>query len=187
MRFQILFFTTIFVFAIVLSACSSSNTTNNSANSGNKIAGGGGGVASDNSTNPLATNKAPEATTTNNAPTLAPVVQKYYEALKKKDDAALRKIYSQATLKSLEADMREENKKSLAEFITELEPVPDKPFEARNEEIQGDTAIVEMRGGSYPNGIKIKFVKENGEWKMTTESPEVQSVKQSTTNSNAVK
>ena len=135
--------------------------------------------------NPLATTKTPEISTADNAPTLAPVVQRYYQALKGKDDAALRKIYSQATLKSLEADMKDEKQTSLAKFITDLEPVPDAPFTVRNEQIQGDTAIAEMRGGSYPNGIKIKFVKENGEWKMTNESPEVQSVKQSTSNSNS--
>jgi hypothetical protein len=61
--------------------------------------------------------------------------------LKRKDDAALRKIYSQATLKSLEADMKDEKKTSLAAFITELEPVPDTPFTVRNEQIQGDEAV----------------------------------------------
>ncbi len=96
----------------------------------------------------------------------------YYEALKKKDDAALRKVFSRDTLKSYEADMKEEKETSLAKFITDLEPVPDKPFEARNEDIVGDSIIAEMRGGSYPNGIKIKFVKEDGAWKMTTENPD---------------
>jgi len=144
-------------------------------------------IAPGNSSNPLATAKTPEISTTNNAPTLAPVVQRYYEALKAKDDAALRKIYSQATLKSLEADMKDEKQTSLVKFITELEPVPDAAFTVRNEQLQGDTGIAEMRGGSYPNGIKIKFVKESGEWKMTNESPEIQSVKQSTSNGNSAK
>ena len=185
MRFQIIFFTTVFLFAIVLSGCSSSETANNSANtnSANKTA----NVASDSSNNPLTTNKTPEATTTNHAPTLAPVVQAYYEALKKKDDAALRKVFSQDTLKSLQADMKAEKETSMVNYITETEPLPDKPFETRNEQIQGDSAVAEMRGGSYPNGIKIKFVRENGEWKMTNESPEFQSVKQSATNSNTAK
>ena len=107
----------------------------------------------------------------------------YYEALKKKDDAALRKVYSRETLKSLEADMKSEGAKSLVEFITELEPAPEQPFQVRNEQIQGDTAIAEIRGGAYPNGIKIKFVRENGEWKITNESPDIQAVKQSATNS----
>lgn len=144
-------------------------------------------VAAANTNGSLETNRTPTAATTNNAPTLAPVVLRYYEALKGKDEAALRKVYSQATVKSLEADMKDENKKSLVEFITELEPVPDKPLETRNERIEGDTAIAEIRGGSYPNGIEIKFVKEGGEWKMTNESPVLNAVKQSAANSNSSK
>jgi len=178
MRFYILLFFTIFLIGCGNSE-TSVNTTNTKPINTN--------AATVNADNPLNTTRMPEAVTTNNAPTLAPVVQNYYAALQKKDDAALRKVYSQATLKSLEADMKSEKKTSLVEFITELEPVPDKPFETRNEQIQGDTAIAEMRGGSYPNGIKIKFVRENGEWKMTNESPEIQSVKQSTANSNSAR
>lgn len=184
MRFQIIFFTTIFVFALFSSGCNSTAPANSaSSNSANKTV----NSAAANSSNPLETQKAAEESTTNNAPAIAPVVAAYYEALKKKDDAALRKIYSRETLKSLDADMKEEKKSSLVEFITDLEPVPDKPFETRNEQIQGETAIAEMRGGSYPNGIKLKFVKENGEWKMTNESPVVQSVKQSASNANIAK
>ena len=179
MRFYILLFSTIF-----LIGCGTSVTPTNTANT-EKPANANAAIAD--ADNPLKTTKTPEATTTNNAPTLAPVVQNYYEALKKKDDAALKKIYSQATLKTLEADMKEDNKKSLAAFITDLEPVPDAPFTVRNEQIQGDTGVAEIRGGSYPNGIKIKFVKENGEWKMTNESPEIQSVRQSAANSNSAK
>lgn len=178
MRFYTLLFFTIF-----LIGCGNSEKSVNT----NNIKPINANAAIANADNPLNTTRAPEAITTNNAPTLAPVVQNYYAALQKKDDAALRKVYSQATLKSLETDMKSENKKSLVEFITELEPVPDTPFTVRNEQIQGDTAIAEMRGGSYPNGIKIKFVRENGEWKMTNESPEIQSVKQSGGTSNSVK
>lgn len=181
MRFYILLFLTIFSIG-----CGATNNSNvavvvntNSANANAAV--------TNNASNPLATTKTPEVSTTNNAPTLAPVVQKYYEALKGGDDAALKKVYSQATLKSLEADMKDEKQTSLVKFITELEPVPDQPFTVRNEQIQGDAAVAEMRGGSYPNGIKIKFVRENGEWKMTNESPEVPRAPQSTVNSNAAK
>jgi len=180
MRIFILLFFTVF-----LIGCGGDSSEN--SNTAAKTTAGNTNTAASNANDPLATTKAPEAPTSNNAPTLAPVVRNYYAALQKKDDAALKKVYSQATLKALEADMKSEKKSSLVEFITELEPVPDKPFEVRNEQIQGDTAIAEMRGGSYPNGIKIKFVRENGEWKMTNESPEVQSVKQSTANGNSVR
>ena len=168
MRFFILLFLMVF-----LIGCGTSENPTTAINTNSS-----GGAA-----NSLNTTKTPEAATINNAPTLTPVVQAYYSALKTKNDPALKKIYSQETLESLEADMKAEKKTSLSAFITEIEPVPDQPFEVRNEQIQGDSAVAEMRGGSYPNGIKIKFVRENGEWKMTNESPEIQSVKQSATNS----
>jgi hypothetical protein len=168
---------------IFLTGCGAPENSNTAVNT--NTAGANAAIA--NANNSLATTKTPEVSTTNDAPTLAPVVKNYYAALQKRDDAALRRIYSRETVKSLEADMKSEKKNSLVEFITELEPVPDTPFTVRNEQIQGDTAIAEMRGGSYPNGIKIKFVRENGEWKLTNESPEIQSVKQSTGNANSAK
>ena len=168
MRFFILLFLMVFLIGC---GTSENPTTTINTNSSSSAA------------NPLNTTKTPEAATINNAPTLTPVVQAYYSALKTKNDPALKKIYSQETLESLEADMKAEKKTSLSAFITEIEPVPDQPFEVRNEQIQGDSAVAEMRGGSYPNGIKIKFVRETGEWKMTNESPEIQSVKQSASNS----
>ncbi len=160
---------------LTFSGCSTTETPTNSANTN---AAANANIARANTENPMGTTKKAEEATTNNAPTIKPLVMAYYEALKKKDDAALRKIYSRETLQSLESDMKEENAKSLAAFITDLEPAPDQPFEVRNEQINGDTAVAEMRGGSYPNGIKIKFVKENGEWKMTNESPEFNAVKE---------
>ena len=97
--------------------------------------------------------------------------------MRKKDDAALRKVYSQAALKTLEADMKAEKQTSLAEYLS-TEPVGDK-CEVRNERIEGERAIAEIRTATYPNGLKMYFVKENGAWKMLNESPEIESVKQS--------
>lgn len=149
------------------------NTTNATANANTAKPANTGGIT---------TTKTPEVATTNDAPTIKPVVMAYYEALKKKDDAGLRKVYSKDTLASLEKDMKEEGAKSLAQFLSELEPAPDQPFEVRNEQVQGDVIIAEIRGGAYPNGIRIKFIKENGEWKMTNQSPEFTSVKESANN-----
>lgn len=162
--------------------CGGAANTSTNATTANSVA-TNANTARANADNPFNTTKKVEEATTNRAETVAPVVAAYYEALKKKDDAALRKIYSRETLQSLEADMKEEGAKSLAVFITELEPAPDKPFEVRNEKIEGDGIYAEMRGGVYPNGIEIKFVKENGEWKMTNISREVNSVKQAANNS----
>lgn len=182
MRFQILFFITLLSFLFISAACENQTAVNNSIE--NKTA--NSNIAIVNSNNPLATNKAPETAATNSAPTLTPVVENYYDALKKKDDAALRKILSQATLKSDEADMKTEKKISLAAFISELEPAPDKPFDVRNEKIEGDTATVEIKGGSYAVWTPLKFVRETGEWKWTGASSDFESIKKSA-DANSVK
>ncbi len=182
MRFQIIILTTILL--TLLTGCRSTETT---VNTNNTAAVSNVNTATANTNNPLSTTATPKTETTNNAPTLTSIVKAYYDALKSKDDAALRKVYSQDTLKSLEEDMKADKEKSLVKFVTGTDLVPDKPFEVRNEKIDGDTGVAEMRGGSYPNGIVIKFVKENGEWKMTNESPDFQAVKQAAANSNTAK
>ncbi len=181
MRFQTIILTILLL--TLLNGCRSTETTVSTNNAVNANV----NAATANTNNPLATTATPKTETTNDAPTLAPVVKAYYDALKNKDDAALRKVYSQDTLKSLEDDMKADKEKSLVKFISGTDIVPDKPFEARNEKIDGDSGVAEMRGGSYPNGIAIKFVKENGEWKMTNESPDFQAVKQAAANSNTAK
>ena len=173
MRFQILFFTTILSFIFIFAGCGNQPAANNAVE--NKPA--NTNIAANPNNSIINTSKAPEAATTNAAPTLAPIVQNYYEALRNKDDAGLRKVLSQSTLKSVEADMKEEKKTSLSAFIAELEPAPAKPFELRNEKIEGETGIAEIRGGSYGVWTPIKFVRENGEWKMTNESPDFDSIK----------
>lgn len=177
MRFQILFFIAILTVSIFLSGCPAANAPANSTN----IKTTDSNTATNANTNSaaLGTTKSPEAATTNNAPTIAPVVLAYYEALKKKDDAGIKKVMSQTTLKTLEADMKTEKKTSLAEYIAEIEPAPDKPFEARNEKIDGDTAIAEIKGGGYAVWTPVKFVRENNEWKMTNQSPDFDSVQKS--------
>ena len=97
------------------------------------------------------------------------------------------KFIRKTPLKSLEADMKDDKEKSLVKFITAYEKVPDTPYQVRNEKIEGDSAVAIMSGGSYPNGIALKFVKENGEWKMTNESPEIKSDMKPATNSNTAK
>ena len=172
MRFQNIFFITILVFTTFLLGCSEAETPAN-INSANT------NIAANKATDPLATNKTPEVTTENTAETLSPVVRAYCDAIRKKDEAALRKVYSMETLKSYEADMKADNVKTLVEFL-ENEPVGDKPCETRNEKITGDTGVANVKNESYPNGIDIKFVKEDGEWKLTNESPELKAVDQST-------
>ncbi len=167
MRFQILIFSTILIFSIFLTACPSgeqpkTNTNANSSAPANRPA--------NNNSSLTPTTPTPEATA-NNAPTVTPTVKAYCEAWAKKDEAALRKVYSQGTLKSFEADMKAENEKSLMKYL-EADSLSNQICEARNEKIEGDVAIAEIKTERAPNGFKVKFVKENGEWKLTNEFPD---------------
>lgn len=183
MRFQITFLTTILIFTVFLTGCPSSETpnTNTIAVNGNTNA-----PKSGNTNSPLTTTKAPEAPTTNNAPTIKPVVQAYYDAMKKKDDAALKKVMTQEFIKVLEADMKEEGGKSLAIYAAELEDLT-KTIEVRNEKIEGDKATAEIKGGNYINWITFEFAKENGEWKFTGKTLDVGNLKPSAPSSNTAK
>src|SRR5258708_6835206 len=80
--------------------------------------------------------------TTNSAPTLTPVFKAYCQAKIKNDEAALRRVHSQETLRSYEAEMARDKVKSLLVYL-EDDKVSGKLCEVRNEQIQGDTAIAE--------------------------------------------
>ena len=130
---------------------------------------------------PVATQKKPEVATTNNAPTIGPVVTAYFDAMKKKDDAAIQAVISSKFLATLISDMKKEKKAGLAAYIAEYELGSGKSMEARNEKIEGDKAVAEVRGGAYANWTPFIFVKENGAWKYTGDSPELQSVSSEST------
>jgi len=166
MHTKSLFLITILVFSVVLGACSSAPTSNNSVT--NKTS--NTNVARENSSDSLQTTKTPEAAMNNNAPTLAPVVVNYYEALKKRDETSARKFLSQSALKYWQNEMKSEKSVSLLAILEENESPVEERREVRNERIEGDSGVAEIKGGSLGVWTKIKFVRENGEWKFA--SPE---------------
>jgi hypothetical protein len=169
----------IFVFAISLIGfgCGdpgTSNATNTNSINTNRA----------NANNPIqATTPAPEQTT-NNAPTLSPVFKAYCAAMEKKNEAAIRKVYSKDTLEDFEKDMKAEGSKTLVEYLS-TDQVTTALCDIRNEVITGDTAIAEVKTAGMPNGAKIVFVKEGPEWKITNRSPSLDAVKETATNSNS--
>lgn len=160
-RFITLF--AIFAVAVFVSACGgpAANTNTTTANSNS----------------PVDTKKDAPAAVTNNAPTLTPVFKAFCDAWVKNDEAALRKVYSSDTIKKFEEEMKEEKAKSLITFLESTDRVSGTPCEVANEKITGDTAVGTIKSDKYPNGIDIVFVKEGGDWKMTTKSPIFDSVK----------
>jgi intracellular sulfur oxidation DsrE/DsrF family protein len=120
---------------------------------------------------PLAATTPTPAVTTNEAPTLTPVFRAYCEAMEKKDEAAIRRVYSSDTIKFFEKEAKEDEM-TMMEYLS-IEQVSTKLCEVRNEEITGDIAVAEIRTTSMPNGIRVTFVKEGGEWKLTNRSPDL--------------
>ncbi|MFN6963833.1 MAG: hypothetical protein ACK4S4_08710 [Pyrinomonadaceae bacterium] len=151
------------------------NTGTASANKANSNANANGAG------HPLVTTRTPEPETTNNAPTLGPVVQAYYSALEKKDDAAVRETLASGFVRTLDADMKAEKKTNLAAYLAETDYQPGLKVEVRNERIEGDKAVAEIRGGVYKNWTPLAFVKESGKWKLSNDSPALTNVDQSGT------
>ncbi len=110
------------------------------------------------------------AAAANDAPTLKPIIKAYCEARIKKDEAALRKLYSAETLKDYEAGMKESGEKTLSEYLS-MEEITAEICDAKNERIEGNRAVVTamFKWAPPPNGVDVVFVKENGQWKLTNE------------------
>jgi hypothetical protein len=72
--------------------------------------------------------------------------------------------------------MKDEGSKTLIEYLS-AEQVSNELCEVRNEKIDGDVGVAEVKTKGMPNGARIKFVRENGEWKLTTEVPDFEEVK----------
>lgn len=161
----------VILIAVISVACGGGTDPNTNTNKSN------GNTVVKNTNDPLAVVTPTPESTTNNAPTLTPVYKAYCAAWVKKDEAALRKVYSAATIAKFEKLMRADHETDIFAFIGEQ--VTADLCEVRNEQINGDRAIAEIKTRSYPNGAKVVFVKENGEWKLTDESPAIDAVKNS--------
>lgn len=154
--------------AVFFAACGGGTETN-TANKTNPT--NGNAVNTGTVKDPLAAQTPTPAASANDAPTLTPVYKAYCAAWVKKDEAALRKIYSSDTIADFEKTMKEDGIKTLVDFLSD-DQASNELCEARNEKISGDVATAEVRTKGYPNGITVVFVKENGEWKLTNRRPE---------------
>lgn len=185
MNFRFTFFAAILIITVFLLGCPNQPETTNTNIKNTTTT---NTQKTDSKNNPFNTTKNEQAATTNNAPTVAPIVQAYYEALRKKDEAGVKKYLSAAALKYYEEEARAEKKNWLAFLLEFEEPLAEKR-EVRNEKIQGDTIIAEIKGGSLGDWTATKLVKENGEWKFASPRDIIglQDIPRSTTNSNTGK
>lgn len=174
MRFQLYILLLFSMFAF--SVCGGSDEAN--TNSGNSTSAAANTAPSGAPSKPRileADEITPSPVQTVEAVTLKPLIAEFCKARKDKDEAALRKLYSAATLKNLIAETRAEGKKSITEYL-EVEPVGDK-CSVVNERIVGDTGEATVITETYPKGVRWTFIKENGSWKLTDQSSDFDKVK----------
>jgi predicted lipid-binding transport protein (Tim44 family) len=156
--------------SLILAGCGGTEGPANS-NTANTANANTANVARANASNAVAVTTPTPDQVTNNAPTLTPVYKAYCAAVVKKDEAAIRRFYTADTLKSFEETMKEDNVKTLSEFLKD-DKISNEMCEVANERIKGDKAVAKVRTPAYPNGYEVLFIKENGEWKMSNISPE---------------
>ena len=176
-------FLSLLVFTFIFSGCTSpAENTNSILKPANT------NTTRTNSNSPLSTTQTPATATVNNAPTITPIVSGFYEALQKKDEAGARRFLSAAALKYWENEARADKKTWFAYLLESEDPVGENR-EVRNENTTGNTAIAEIKGGSLGVWTKIKFVRENGEWKFASpeDSPELDGVTRPASNSTAAR
>ena len=112
----------------------------------------------------------------NKAETLKPLVKAYCAAINSGDDKALKDVFSRASWKSLTADARKEGKPSVAKYLGDSEPIG-ATCEVINERIAGNLAEAIVTTETYPKGVPLKFIRENGSWRMTNQSSDFDAVR----------
>ena len=100
----------------------------------------------------------------------------YYSASKSKDVETIKVLFPKATLKNLE-DQAKATNKSLDDILRQgleaaSEHVPETMPETRNEKIEGDRATLEIKDDQQDKWDTIKFIKEDGQWKLLFSEPE---------------
>lgn len=177
MRFQNLVF--IFILSVVFTGCFGGETETKDISNENNMA-VTNMAENNNSANitqkpeqniPPGTKSTPEIKQLNPAETLTPLVDAFCNAVNSKNDAALQKVYSKEAWRTMQNYAKEEGSSSVAAFLNDSEPVGNK-CSVINEQISGNTAVARITTATYPKGVELRFVKEGGEWKMTTQSTE---------------
>lgn len=103
-------------------------------------------------------------------PTLA--YKALYEAVKKKDPEAIKKVLSKGTLQMMEsyASMQKKTLNQVVENgLTETTFAPKLP-ETRNEKITGEFAILEVKNEKTNAWESLPFAKEDGNWKLAIDT-----------------
>jgi hypothetical protein len=173
MKIRIATFTAIALATLTLLTGCSKNANN--ANGTNTTVTSNAGA----SPSPSVAQPSPTATTTTttvSASTPTEAFNAYYEAIKRKDVAAFRTLFSKGTLGMLE-ERAKQQKTTLDEVIKEgmeeaSKEVPASVPPTRNEKVDGDKATLEVNDEKKGKWETLNFVREGGQWKLTFDDDE---------------
>jgi hypothetical protein len=103
-------------------------------------------------------------------PTLA--YKALYEAVKKKDHEAIKKVLSKGTLEMMNtyASMQKKTLNDVVENGLTETTFASKLPESRNEKITGDVAILEVKNEKTGAWDALPFAKEDGQWKLAIDT-----------------
>jgi len=99
-------------------------------------------------------------------PSPSETLKKFIEASKKNDVETLKQVLSKGTLKMIEQSAKLQNITLDEALKKDNGKTLDKTPEIRNEKIENETAIVEVKNAETSDWDKIPFVKEDGQWKL---------------------
>jgi PBP1b-binding outer membrane lipoprotein LpoB len=146
-----------------LAGCSKGTSNNSTANAGNTTA------------SPATTPTQPSSTPmppTGNAGAATPTAAftAYYEAIKRKDVATVRSLFSKGTLSMMEERAKRSNT-TVDEVMTKgleeaSKEIPAAVPETRNEKIDGDKATLEAKDDKKDSWETLHFAREDGQWKI---------------------
>lgn len=162
-------FVLILIVSIFLLACSSgdapseTNTaTANAANARTAVASPSIAANAANAPTPIVSPTV-QASADSSAP--CAVVAAHHAALVRKDEAALRKTLTTATVRQFEADARAEGEKTIVGYLTAYSSPASKPPICGGA-VQGEAANLQIKDGDTGVVSQWKAAKENGEWKL---------------------
>lgn len=115
--------------------------------------------------NSVAVNTTPTTPATVAANSPSALIAAYHQATVTKNDAALRKILSAATLLEIEPEARAD-KQTLTNYMTSFSTPPPRPPQVVNERVMGEKALLETKDATTGTSSVTVAVRENGEWKL---------------------
>ncbi|MDQ4123679.1 MAG: hypothetical protein M3209_19745 [Acidobacteriota bacterium] len=161
--FALIQFLSALIFLAGCSGSSESNTANtNAANAKTPIA--SPSIAAGNANAPVAV-ASPTVQPSEGSSAPCAIVTAHHAALVRRDEVALRKTLTQATIRQFEADAKAEGEKTIVGYLTAYSSPSAKPPVCGGT-VQGDAATLQVKEGDTGVVSTWKAAKENGEWKL---------------------